>query len=232
MGLGTGFDDGAHEKTDEASDDRSDDRNEEKAAESAAMLAERKEMQRHESGLEERCDDGRTDAGYNADHHVVRSPPHYPGFRAGRFEFFLSCGSAMSPRLLQARDLAEFEALAAQIARALAPGDVVALEGDLGSGKTTFVAAAVKALGSDADVTSPTFTFWHRYGGSPALEHLDLYRIEDPAEAAELGLEEAFGPGRIVFVEWPGRLPGFVPAGAIRIRISGAGAGLREIEIA
>ena len=137
----------------------------------------------------------------------------------------------MSVRLLRARDIAEFQELAAVFARELAAGDVVALEGGLGSGKTAFVAAAARALGSEAAVTSPTFTFWHRYGGSPALEHIDLYRIEDAGEATELGLEEAFSADAIVFVEWPGRLPGFVPPGAIRIRITGSGTEPREISI-
>jgi len=137
----------------------------------------------------------------------------------------------MSVRRFQARDLAEIEAVAATFARELGAGDVIALEGGLGSGKTAFVAATARALGNDAAVTSPTFTFWHRYGGSPALEHLDLYRIEDPAEATELGLEEAFGAERIVFIEWPDQLPGFVPPGAHRVRISGSGDEPREISI-
>lgn len=226
------FDDRADEEPDEASNDRSDDRNKEKAPESSStMLAERKEMRRHENGLEEGRHDGRTHAGYDADHHVVCSPPHYSGLRAYGFEFFLSPRFGVSVRLLRAADLAEFEAIARRFARELVAGDVIALEGDLGSGKTTFVAAAVRALGNSADVTSPTFTFWHRYGGEPALEHLDLYRIEDPLEATELGLEEAFGPDRIVFVEWPERLPGFVPARAARVRISGSGDEPREISI-
>jgi len=127
--------------------------------------------------------------------------------------------------------LAELEALAAELARDLRPGDVVALEGGLGAGKTTFVSAVVRALGNGADVSSPTFTFWHRYGGTPPLEHLDLYRIEDAGELAELGLEDAFAPDGIAFVEWADRIPGLVPAGAFRVRIDGSGAGPREIRI-
>jgi len=128
-------------------------------------------------------------------------------------------------------DLAELEAVAAELARDLRPGDVVALEGGLGAGKTTFVSAVVRALGNDADVSSPTFTFWHRYGGRPPLEHLDLYRIEDSGELAELGLEEAFAPDGIAFVEWADRIPELVPAGAFRVRIDGSGAGPRDVRI-
>jgi tRNA threonylcarbamoyladenosine biosynthesis protein TsaE len=131
----------------------------------------------------------------------------------------------------RADTIAEFETVAADFAQQLRAGDVVALEGALGSGKTTFVAAAVSALGNPADVASPTFTFWHRYGGSPAIEHLDFYRIGTPADAEELGIEEAFGGDRIVFIEWPERLPGVVPVGAIVVRIAGVGEGTREVEI-
>lgn len=122
--------------------------------------------------------------------------------------------------------------VAAELAATLHPGAALALSGDLGAGKTAFVRALVRALHGDAaGVSSPTFVFRQRYDGVPPVEHLDLYRIEDPAEAAELGLEEAFGPDRITVVEWPERLPGLLPANAIRIRISGAGDEPRRLEI-
>lgn len=121
--------------------------------------------------------------------------------------------------------------IAANFARELAPGDVVALEGDLGAGKTTFVAAVVLALHGTDQATSPTFTFRHTYPGSPPLEHLDLYRLDSPAEAVELGVEEAISAGSVTFVEWPDRLPGFVPPHAIRVRITGCGDAPRELEI-
>ena len=128
-------------------------------------------------------------------------------------------------------DLEALDALARVFAHSLEAGDVVALRGDLGAGKTTFVAACVRALVPEADVASPTFTFWHRYGGEPPVEHLDLYRVESPNEAAELGLDEALGSGGIVFVEWPDRLPGFVPADAIAVTFAGAGDEPRSVTI-
>jgi tRNA threonylcarbamoyl adenosine modification protein YjeE len=127
--------------------------------------------------------------------------------------------------------LAAFEAFAARFSRTLRAGDAVALEGALGSGKTAFVAASVRALHDSDATSSPTFTFWHRYEGTPPINHLDLYRIGDPAEAVELGLEEAFAPDAITFVEWPERLPGFMPQQAVLVRIQGSGDGAREIEI-
>jgi tRNA threonylcarbamoyladenosine biosynthesis protein TsaE len=123
-------------------------------------------------------------------------------------------------------------AAAARLAGTLRPGDALGLSGDLGAGKTTFVRALVRALhGSDVPVSSPTFVFRQRYDGTPPVEHLDLYRIDDPAEAAELGLEEAFGPDRITVVEWPERLPGLLPAGAIAVLIEGAGDAPRRLRI-
>jgi len=113
---------------------------------------------------------------------------------------------------------------------------VVALQGPLGSGKTTFVRAVVAALhGSDDAVTSPTFVFRQRYdppaAGAPAIEHVDLYRIEDPAELVDLALDEAFAPDRIVLVEWPERAASWLPADRIDVRIDGAGDGPRTVRI-
>jgi len=123
-------------------------------------------------------------------------------------------------------------AVATRLAATLRPGDSLGLSGELGAGKTTFVRALIRALhGSDLPVSSPTFVFRQRYDGTPPVEHLDLFRLDDPAEAADLGLEEAFGPDRITLVEWPERLPGLLPPGAIGIRIDGAGDEPRRLVI-
>ncbi len=137
----------------------------------------------------------------------------------------------MSVERATARTLPEFERLAARVARELRAGDVVALSGELGAGKTTFTAALVRALHGNESVSSPTFVFRQRYDGRPPVEHLDLFRIENPAEARELGLEEAFDPANVVVVEWPERLPSLLPPRAIRIAIAGAGDEPRELTI-
>ncbi len=138
----------------------------------------------------------------------------------------------MASDVLDFLDREQFGAAAARLAATLRAGDALALSGELGAGKTTFVRALVEALhGSDVPVSSPTFVFRQRYDGTPPVEHLDLFRIDDPAEAAELGLEEAFAPDRITVVEWPERLPDLLPAGAIRIRITGAGDEPRRLQI-
>ena len=97
---------------------------------------------------------------------------------------------------------AETEALGARLAERLAPGDVVALSGELGTGKTTFVRGAARALGVTQPVSSPTFTIGHRYEATPPVAHLDLYRIAglDPEEWGDL---EPYFDGTIAFVEWP-----------------------------
>jgi len=113
----------------------------------------------------------------------------------------------------------------------LQPGDVVALSGELGSGKTTFVRAAVRARHGEDQTTSPTFTFWHRYAGDPPIDHLDLYRVDDPAELHELGLEEAFDGRSIAFIEWWTHAPSLVPRQRYEVTISGAGDQPRIIEV-
>ena len=110
---------------------------------------------------------------------------------------------------------------------------MVALRGPLGSGKTTFVRAVVRALhGSDEAVSSPTFVFRQRYDGTPPVEHVDLYRIEDPVgEPAELGLEDAFAADRIALVEWPERGGDWLPSERIEVEIDGVGDGPRRVRV-
>jgi len=125
----------------------------------------------------------------------------------------------------------EFVAFAAEFARGLQPGDVVGLSGPLGAGKTTFVKAVVSTLLGADPVSSPTFTFWHRYEGAPAIDHLDLYRVDDPAEVTELGLEDAFDGTSIVLVEWWRNAPGLLPPVRYEVDIEGKGAGPRTLTV-
>lgn len=131
-----------------------------------------------------------------------------------------------------------FVAFAQRFAARLRAGDTVALSGPLGAGKTTFVRAVVRALHGDDPTSSPTFTFWHRYlppagplSQAPAIDHLDLYRIEDPAELAELGLEDAFSGDSIVLVEWWSQAPQLMPSSRYDVAIEGAGSGPRTVGV-
>ncbi|MBW3652204.1 MAG: tRNA (adenosine(37)-N6)-threonylcarbamoyltransferase complex ATPase subunit type 1 TsaE [Actinobacteria bacterium] len=97
----------------------------------------------------------------------------------------------------------ETEALAAELARRLRPGDVVLVSGELGAGKTTFVRGACRALGVRAPVTSPTFTLARRYDGDVPISHLDLYRLGDLSDEDPALLADELAEDRVAFVEWP-----------------------------
>lgn len=118
-----------------------------------------------------------------------------------------------------------------RLAAALRGGDVVLLFGDLGAGKTSFVRGLARGLGANpADVSSPTFTIIQEYSGDPVkLYHVDLYRLE-PAEIADLGLEELMTGDGIVAIEWADRWPER-PADVVEVRLAHAGEDHRRIEI-
>lgn len=107
----------------------------------------------------------------------------------------------------------------------------MALSGELGAGKTTFVRAAVRARHGEDQTSSPTFTFWHRYPGEPPIDHLDLYRVDDPRELTELGLDEAFDGSSIVFVEWWSHAPDLLPPARYEVLIEGAGDAPRTVAV-
>jgi tRNA threonylcarbamoyladenosine biosynthesis protein TsaE len=126
----------------------------------------------------------------------------------------------------------ETEAFAAQLASRLSIGDVVAVSGELGTGKTTFVRGACAALGVREHVTSPTYTIGHRYHGARAeISHLDLYRFQG-VSAAEWGDLEPYFDDTIAFVEWPEAGAGVLPPPRYEVRLHHAGEGRRTIEIA
>ena len=104
----------------------------------------------------------------------------------------------------------ETEALAARLAVMLEAGDVVAVTGELGAGKTTFVRGACRALGVEPPVSSPTFTIGHRYEAPVPVAHLDLYRLRGLG-AEEWGNLEPYFDGTIAFVEWPEHAGAWLP---------------------
>ncbi len=110
------------------------------------------------------------------------------------------------------------EAVAALLAGRLRPGDVVTIAGELGSGKTTFVRGACRALGVVQPVTSPTFTIGHRYRGRVDVSHLDLYRFTG-VSSAEWGDLEPYFDDAITFVEWPEAGTGTLPAARVVVRL-------------
>jgi tRNA threonylcarbamoyladenosine biosynthesis protein TsaE len=125
----------------------------------------------------------------------------------------------------------ETEAVAGRLARRLELEDVVTVSGELGSGKTTFVRGACRALGITAPVTSPTFTIGHRYEGERDVSHLDLFRFRG-FSAAEWGDLEPYFDDAIVFVEWPEAGLDALPAPRVRVRIEHEGGDRRRIVLA
>jgi tRNA threonylcarbamoyladenosine biosynthesis protein TsaE len=128
----------------------------------------------------------------------------------------------------------ETEAVGAELAARLKPGDVVLVEGELGSGKTTLVRGACRALGVSAIVTSPTFTIGQRYPGPLPVAHVDLFRVPSlEAEDPDL-LADYLGPETISFVEWPSDeqdlLAGLARVAA-RVKLEHAGGDRRVIEV-
>ncbi len=138
----------------------------------------------------------------------------------------------MSVEVVETSSAAETEELGARIAARLRPGDVVLLSGELGTGKTTLVRGACRALGVPGPVTSPTFTIGQRYkGGRLPVSHLDLYRLqtlegEDPAL-----LDDYLGPEGVAFVEWPGAGSGRLDRPALEVRLAHDGEEQRRIEV-
>jgi tRNA threonylcarbamoyladenosine biosynthesis protein TsaE len=124
----------------------------------------------------------------------------------------------------------ETEALAAKLAAELRAGDVVTVSGELGSGKTTFVRGACRALGVEDAVTSPTFTIGHQYHGRVDVSHLDLYRFHG-LSAAEWGDLEPYFEDAIVFVEWPEAGAGVLPAPRVQVLLEHADEGVRLVTI-
>ena len=106
----------------------------------------------------------------------------------------------------------ETEAIARRIADDLVAGSMLALKGELGSGKTLFTQALVAGLESDAAVTSPTFTIVHEYqGGRLPVYHFDFFRLENRESAARLGLDEYFFSDGVSVIEWADRFPELIP---------------------
>lgn len=134
-------------------------------------------------------------------------------------------------------DLPDLDAtmrLGAALARALRGGDVVALHGDLGAGKTELARAIIRAASNDPGliVPSPTFTLVEVYDTSAgSIWHFDLYRIEAPDQVRELGLEEALAGG-IALIEWPQRLGALLPAHRLDVTFHLSGGDARRVTLA
>ena len=121
--------------------------------------------------------------------------------------------------------------LGRRIATSLRGGEVLALEGDLGAGKTQFVKGLAAGLGHDSNVTSPTFTLIHEYtGGRLPLYHFDFYRLENEDEALRIGLDDYLGERGVVAIEWAGKFPALLPKATRWLRFRAGDGDTREID--
>lgn len=136
---------------------------------------------------------------------------------------------------LTSRSAAQTQRFARRLAGALAGGDVVALDGPLGAGKTTFVRGLAEGVGADPiDVSSPTFVLCHEYigDGDRRLIHIDAYRLHDPEELETIGFEEMLEDERtIVIVEWASRIAAALPTVRIAVALAHVGDDERSIHV-
>ncbi len=137
-------------------------------------------------------------------------------------------------RELLSRSEEETEAFAAQLARELPRGTVLALDGNLGAGKTVFSRGFARGLGITEPVSSPTYTIIQEYAlpGGGRLYHLDLYRISNSASALAFGVDEFLDdPESVALVEWPERIADILPPGTLRVEIAHLAENERRITV-
>jgi len=135
--------------------------------------------------------------------------------------------------LIHSRSTSETIRIGKSIGSLLLPGDVVALVGELGTGKTQFIKglAVGVGIGKPTYISSPSFTLISEYKGKIPFYHIDLFRLRAEKEAEDLGLEEYFQSGGITAIEWADRIPSLLPREMLWIQISYAGKNTRSLEI-
>ncbi len=123
-------------------------------------------------------------------------------------------------RVYESRNREETFELGVKLGEKAKPGDIYAVTGDLGAGKTVLAKGLAKGLGFEGVVNSPTFTVMQEYrGGRLDLFHFDTYRIEEPEEMYELDYEEYFFGKGVCLIEWPGQIEELIPENAIKINM-------------
>lgn len=130
--------------------------------------------------------------------------------------------------LAQTNNSTETLALGEALGARLRPGDVIALFGDLGAGKTTFTKGIARGMGLPDDIHSPTFTLIHEHIGPTPLYHVDLYRLESEIEVEGIGIEEYIQGGGVTIIEWADRMRSMLPPDRLDIDIAMTGDETRE----
>ncbi len=124
----------------------------------------------------------------------------------------------------------ETEKAGEKLAEKLKAGDILALDGDLGAGKTAFARGVARGLGVTAHVTSPTFAIVHTYKGRLPFFHFDMYRLESAEELYDIGWEDYLASGGVILIEWAEKVGDAIPPEAMRIRITREGDTTRLID--
>ena len=137
----------------------------------------------------------------------------------------------VAARSIATRTPEETADVGARLAEDLVAGDVVALTGALGAGKTCFAQGLARGLGARGRVVSPTFVLVNEYRGRVPIHHVDAYRTESLTELLDLGLEDLFSGDGVTIVEWADKLAPLLPRHAIHVHIEGVGDELRRITI-
>jgi tRNA threonylcarbamoyladenosine biosynthesis protein TsaE len=136
--------------------------------------------------------------------------------------------------LLTINDLPAIHLAAKEFIHLMGDRTVVAFHGEMGVGKTTFIKAVCEALGVEDAVGSPTFAIVNEYRSASTGElvyHFDFYRIRQPAEAQDIGVEDYFYSGALCFIEWPDQIAALLPADTLHVRMTEQPGGTRRLEI-
>ena len=132
--------------------------------------------------------------------------------------------------LMYSKTEKETENAGYELGKTLRGGDIVALNGDLGTGKTVFTRGIARALGISAPIQSPTFTIVREYRGELRLCHFDLYRVTEAEELYEIGFEDNLDDDTVAVIEWADMFPEVIPKKAVRVTIGYCPDGRRRIE--
>ncbi|HEX8522921.1 MAG TPA: tRNA (adenosine(37)-N6)-threonylcarbamoyltransferase complex ATPase subunit type 1 TsaE [Tepidisphaeraceae bacterium] len=137
-----------------------------------------------------------------------------------------------TPRVFEAQSVEETEQFAAHLAPALSPGTVIALHGEMGTGKTHFVRGLVQGLGGNANlVSSPTFVLLNVYDTLLRIFHLDAYRVSGPEDFEAIGFTELLEQNGLVIVEWPQRVQALLPLQTLHVHLTAIGENVRTISV-
>lgn len=137
----------------------------------------------------------------------------------------------MTETTLVSRSPEETATAGERLGTTLQTGDVVAISGELGAGKTCFIQGLVRGLGISVPATSPTFVLINEYRGRWPVHHVDAYRTQSLAEVMDLGLPELFDEGGVTVIEWADKLEPLLPARTVRVHIDGLGDEPRRITL-